>query len=101
MKPPVLPLMRNRILLVSLPLLATGFSSAPLLAADAVLPSRPAPFIPAAPAPPRVSDVKPPPSPGAARGNRNKKLGEDMECLLEPHLVANVGSPVEGTVKEM
>lgn len=31
-------------------------------------------------------------------GNRGKKLQDDMECLLEPYLVANVGSPVEGTL---
>ena len=34
-------------------------------------------------------------------GNRSKKIGDDMECLLEPSLVANVGSPVEGTLSQV
>jgi membrane fusion protein (multidrug efflux system) len=34
-------------------------------------------------------------------GNAGKKLGDEMECLLEPHLVANVGSPVEGTLSQV
>lgn len=44
-----------------------------------------------------------PPRPVAAlqSGNAGKKLGDDMECLLEPHLVANVGSPVEGTLSDV
>jgi RND family efflux transporter MFP subunit len=40
-------------------------------------------------------------APVISRGNRGKKLGDDMECLLEPHLVSNVGSPVEGTLREV
>ena len=34
-------------------------------------------------------------------GNAGKKLGDEMECMLEPHLVANVGSPVEGTLSQV
>jgi RND family efflux transporter MFP subunit len=34
-------------------------------------------------------------------GNAGKKLGDAMECLLEPHLVVSVGSPVEGTLSEI
>lgn len=34
-------------------------------------------------------------------GNQGKKLDEAMECLLEPHMVADVGSPVEGTISEV
>ncbi|MCM2309627.1 MAG: efflux RND transporter periplasmic adaptor subunit [Sulfuritalea sp.] len=61
----------------------------------------------------RAADLPPPPRPGAApvapprpviavqSGNAGKKLGDEMECLLEPHLVANVGSPVEGTLNQV
>jgi membrane fusion protein, multidrug efflux system len=60
-----------------------------------------------------AADIPPPPKPAAApfapprpvaavqSGNSGKKLGDDMECLLEPHLVANVGSPVEGTLAQV
>jgi RND family efflux transporter MFP subunit len=34
-------------------------------------------------------------------GNAGKRLGDSMECLVEPHLVTNVGSPVEGTLSEV
>ena len=34
-------------------------------------------------------------------GNRSKKIGDEMECLLEPFLIANVGSPVEGTLSQV
>ena len=34
-------------------------------------------------------------------GNRGKALGDDMDCLLEPHLIANIGSPVEGTLTQV
>ena len=34
-------------------------------------------------------------------GNKGKTLREDMECLTEPHLVANVGSPVEGVIAQI
>jgi len=33
--------------------------------------------------------------------NAGKKLGDDMECLVEPHLVTSLGSPVEGTLSEV
>ena len=38
---------------------------------------------------------------GAQLGNANRRLGDAMDCLAEPHLVANVGSPVEGTLSEV
>lgn len=43
----------------------------------------------------------PRPMPIVQSGNAGKKLGDDMECLLEPHMVANVGSPVEGTLAQV
>ena len=61
----------------------------------------------------QAADLPPPPRPGVASvapprpviavqsGNTGKKLGDEMECLLEPHLVANVGSPVEGTLNQV
>ena len=61
----------------------------------AFVPPQPAPLPNLAPA----GAVRPATKPVAAQsGNRTKKFGEDMECLLEPSLVANVGSPVEGTL---
>ena len=38
---------------------------------------------------------------GSGSGNKGKKLGDEMECLLEPHMVANVGSPVEGVIAQI
>lgn len=64
----------------------------PAFAADLPPPARPpaaAPF-----APPR-------PAMAVQSGNAGKKLGDDMECLLEPRLIANVGSPVEGTLNQV
>jgi len=37
----------------------------------------------------------------AVTGNKNKKIGDEMECLLEPHMVSNVGSPVEGILNQV
>lgn len=34
-------------------------------------------------------------------GNRGKNIGDQMECLLEPYIIANVGSPVEGTLSQV
>ncbi|MSQ50709.1 MAG: efflux RND transporter periplasmic adaptor subunit [Betaproteobacteria bacterium] len=34
-------------------------------------------------------------------GNAGKRLGDEMECLVEPHLVSSLGSPVEGTLSEI
>jgi membrane fusion protein (multidrug efflux system) len=43
-----------------------------------------------------------PARPGAALiGNKTKTLADDMECLLEPRLIADVGSPVEGTLAQV
>lgn len=75
---------------LALALLGGGVATA--LAVD--LP--PLPKAPAAPfALPRLS-VAP-----VQSGNAGKRLGQEMECLLEPHLVVNVGSPVEGTLAEI
>ncbi|GAA4012080.1 efflux RND transporter periplasmic adaptor subunit [Actimicrobium antarcticum] len=64
----------------------------------AFVPPQPAPLPNLAPA----GAVRPATKPVAAQsGNRTKKFGEDMECLLEPSLVANVGSPVEGTLAQV
>jgi membrane fusion protein, multidrug efflux system len=38
---------------------------------------------------------------GVQSGNAGKKLGDEMECMAEPHLVASLGSPVEGTLSEV
>ena len=37
----------------------------------------------------------------AQSGNAGKSLADEMECLVEPHLVTSVGSPVEGTLAEV
>ncbi|MRR50344.1 MAG: efflux RND transporter periplasmic adaptor subunit [Rhodocyclaceae bacterium] len=52
---------------------------------------------------PAVAPPLPVPRPIASvqSGNAGKKLNDEMECLLEPHLVANVGSPVEGTLSQV
>jgi RND family efflux transporter MFP subunit len=55
----------------------------------------PAPFKPAA-----VPMTMPRLSAGAS-GNAGKKMGDEMECLLEPRLVTSLGSPVEGTLSEV
>jgi membrane fusion protein (multidrug efflux system) len=54
-------------------------------------------------APPRVEPmpVAPLRPMGAQSGNAGKKFGDDMDCLVEPHLVASVGSPVDGTLREV
>jgi membrane fusion protein (multidrug efflux system) len=36
-----------------------------------------------------------------SRGNDGKSLNDEMECMLEPHLVSNIGSPVEGVLSEV
>jgi len=35
------------------------------------------------------------------KGNSDVKFGDLMECLVEPHLIANVGSPVEGIIESI
>lgn len=76
--------------------LITG-ASAWSLAADAPLPSA----LPARPSGAAAPFVPPRPAIAVQSGNAGKKLGDDMECLLEPHLIANVGSPVEGTLAQV
>ncbi len=56
--------------------------------APGAVPVPPAPFVPLRSAP-------------VQSGNSGKKLGDEMECLVEPRLVVNVGSPVEGTLSEV
>ena len=67
-----------------------------VLAADLPVPA-------AVPVRPAVTPPLPQPRPIASvqSGNAGKKLSDEMECLLEPHLVANVGSPVEGTLSQV
>lgn len=63
------------------------------------LPARAAvPLRPAAAAPP---SLPPRPMVVVQSGNAGKLLSDEMECLLEPHLVTNVGSPVEGTLSQV
>jgi RND family efflux transporter MFP subunit len=42
-----------------------------------------------------------PRAPTVQSGNAGKQLGDEMECLVEPHLVTSLGSPVEGTLSEV
>lgn len=42
-----------------------------------------------------------PAAPINVAGNKNKKLTDDMECLLEPFMVSNVGSAVEGVLSQV
>lgn len=57
------------------------------------------------PPPPKLPPMAPFVSPrvpsGAQSGNAGKRLGDEMECQVEPHLVTSVGSPVEGTLSEV
>lgn len=39
--------------------------------------------------------------PALQGGNRARKAGDSMECLLEPSMIVNVGSPVEGTLSQV
>jgi membrane fusion protein (multidrug efflux system) len=57
--------------------------------------------LPPQPKPAAAPFVPPRPVISVQSGNAGKKLGDEMECLLEPHLVANVGSPVEGTLSQV
>lgn len=70
-------------------------------------PAAPGPAAPAfkAPAQPPVPNLAPrgaaAPAGAAVQpmpGNQGKQPGEELECLLEPHAVANVGAPVEGVL---
>ncbi|HEY8606576.1 MAG TPA: efflux RND transporter periplasmic adaptor subunit [Noviherbaspirillum sp.] len=68
----------------------------------------PADLVPVKPPPvPNLAPRGAAPAPAAAPaapaqgGNQAKQLGDEMECLLEPHLVAHVGAAVEGTLSEV
>lgn len=61
---------------------------------------RPPPPLPAALTAPGAPTL-PRPMPGVQTGNAGKSLNDELECLLEPRLVANVGSPVEGTLSQV
>ncbi|MEB0135166.1 efflux RND transporter periplasmic adaptor subunit [Actimicrobium sp. CCC2.4] len=81
------------------------FAALMLMSVSASAADKPA-FVPPQPAP--VPNLAPAGAPRAAvkpataqSGNRSRKMGDDMECLLEPSLVANVGSPVEGTLAQV
>jgi membrane fusion protein, multidrug efflux system len=56
---------------------------------------------PPAPFKPQAVPFTVPRPPGVSSGNAGKKIGEEMECLVEPHLVTSLGSPVEGTLSEV
>lgn len=77
-------------------------SAAELLAQATVLPAPTPNLAPGArqAAPPVVVVPTAPPA-QPQKGNRGKKINEEMECLLEPSAVANVGSPVEGTLAQV
>ncbi len=62
--------------------------------ANAQAPQRPAALKPEAVP---FTPVRPP----MASGNAGKQFGDDMDCLVEPHIVTSVGSPVEGTLAEV
>jgi len=71
-------------------------------AQDKAAPARPAPSRPdAAPARPEAAPYAPVRPPAAQSGNAGKKFGDDMDCMVEPHIVASLGSPVEGTLSEV
>jgi len=76
------------------PVLAACLFGCAMLAATAAEP-------PVPPKPPAGIPFAAPRMAAAQSGNAGKKLGDDMECLLEPHLVTSVGSPVEGTLSEV
>jgi len=73
-------------------------ATAILLAFSAsALPADPLPY----PKPPTTTPFAVPRPAAIQRGNSGKKLGDEMECLVEPHLVTSLGSPVEGTLSEV
>lgn len=61
----------------------------PVRAADPPQPFKPAPPL-ALPRPVAIQS-----------GNAGKRIGDEMECLVEPHLITSLGSPVEGTLSEV
>jgi RND family efflux transporter MFP subunit len=79
-------------------LLAVCFASN-AVAAD--IPRRAPPPPPEAAPPARFEVVPFSPRSSGASGNAGRRIGDEMECLVEPHLVANLGSPVEGTIAEI
>jgi membrane fusion protein, multidrug efflux system len=48
-----------------------------------------------------IAPLLPPHEAIAQSGNAGKRLGDEMDCLTEPHLVTSLGSPVEGTLSEL
>ena len=59
------------------------------------------PAEPPVPFKPVVVPFSPPRLASIQSGNAGKRFGDEMECLLEPHLVTSLGSPVEGTLSEV
>lgn len=94
--------MRHALRLLPFAFAASLSTAGWVLAADPPPPPGVAPMGAAgAPSPvPRPSFAPPRPL-SAQSGNAGKKMGDDMECLLEPHLIANLGTPVEGTLAEV
>ena len=71
-----------------------GLSSCGLaFAAEPVLPRPALPPLPPSIAPAKIVALQ--------SGNAGKKIGDDMECLVEPHQSSSVGSAVEGTLAEV
>ncbi|MDO9402762.1 MAG: efflux RND transporter periplasmic adaptor subunit [Polaromonas sp.] len=88
-------------------LIGAGLASAAISVAAQTAPARPVPApVPnlapgARQAPATAGTAAPAAVNGQQSGNRTKKITDDMECLLEPYLIANVGSPVEGTLSQV
>ena len=93
--------MKRATLALSHPALALLLAGAACVAAAQDKPAAVNPSM--KPVPPRVEPMPVVPvRPMAAQsGNAGKKFGDEMDCLVEPHLVASVGSPVDGTLREV
>jgi len=67
-----------------------GLSAEPPAALELPMKLDVTPFMPARPGPLQIQNA-----------NARKRLGDEMECLVEPHRISNVGSPVEGILSEV
>lgn len=96
----VAALLAGAVLAVACPIAMAADKLSPAMA----VPAPPPNLAPGARQPAVAAADGPAIAPNAAvplNGNRSKKIDEGMECLLEPSLVANVGSPVEGTLSQV
>lgn len=80
--------------------LLIGMAAVPAWAQRAV-PSEPLAFPLEMPPLPQLNLPAVPRAAPLQMGNRGKRPGQAMECLVEPRLVVNVGSPAEGTLAEV